>query len=158
MARFRLNGEPFSFEGDDDTPLLWAIREGAGLKGAKYGCGIGQCGACTVHLNGRAVRACSVPVSALSDDDAVRTIEGLADGDRLHPVQEAWIEEDAPQCGYCQTGQIMAIAAFLERRPDARDEDIDLYHDNLCRCGSYFRLRKAIKLAAANMGGGNVGE
>lgn len=149
MARinFTINGKAASFDGDGDMPLLWYLREGAGLKGTKFGCGIGQCGACTVHVDGEAARSCSLPMGALSGSD-VTTIEGLADGDNLHPVQEAWIEEDVAQCGYCQAGQIMATTAFLKHTPNPTDDDINDGIDNLCRCGSYYRIRKAIKLAA----------
>ena len=151
MVAFTLNGEKVRFDGESDTPLLWVIRENFGLKGTKFGCGIGQCGACTLHLNGVAVRSCSLPAAALSEGDAITTIEGLADSDQLHPVQEAWIEEDVPQCGYCQTGQIMSVASLLARIPNPTDAEIDLNHDNLCRCGSYFRMRKAIHRAAELM-------
>ena len=151
MVAFTLNGEKVRFDGESDTPLLWVIRENFGLKGTKFGCGIGQCGACTLHLNGVAVRSCSLPATALSEGDAITTIEGLADSDQLHPVQEAWIEEDVPQCGYCQTGQIMSVASLLARIPNPTDAEIDLNHDNLCRCGSYFRMRKAIHRAAELM-------
>ena len=151
MVAFTLNGEAVRFDGETDTPLLWVIRESFGLKGTKFGCGIAQCGACTVHLNGEAVRSCSLPVAAVSEGDTVTTIEGLADGDNLHPVQEAWITEDVPQCGYCQAGQIMSVASLLARIPKPTDDEIDLNHDNLCRCGSYFRMRKAIHRAAELM-------
>ncbi len=153
MVSFTLNDAPAVYEGDDDKPLLWVIREDKGLKGTKFGCGIGQCGACTVHVNDQAVRSCSFPAAALQDGDVVRTIEGLASGDNLHPVQEAWVEEDVAQCGYCQAGQIMAVAALLQEIPNPSDEDINRRHDNLCRCGSYFRMRKAIHRAASLMGG-----
>lgn len=147
---FTVNGEARSFDGDGEMPLLWHLREDAGLKGTKYGCGIGQCGACTVHLDGEAARSCSVPMSML-DGANITTIEGLANGNTLHPVQEAWIEEDVPQCGYCQAGQIMATAAFLKNVPSPTDEDINNGIDNLCRCGTYFRIRKAIKRAAKKL-------
>lgn len=152
MARiqFNINGKAVSFDGDGDMPLLWHLREDAGLKGTKFGCGIGQCGACTVHIDGAATRSCSVPMAAL-DGASITTIEGLADGERLHAVQQAWIEEDVAQCGYCQAGQIMAAAAFLKDVPNPTDEDIDNGIDNLCRCGSYYRIRKAIKLAAQKL-------
>jgi len=144
---FTINGTPISFSGDLDMPLLWHLREQAGLKGTKFGCGIGQCGACTVHIDGEAMRSCSIPVGAL-EGSKVTTIEGLADGERLHAVQQAWIEEDVAQCGYCQAGQIMAAAAFLKDTPHPTDADIDANLTNLCRCGTYFRMRKAIKRAA----------
>lgn len=146
-VNFTINGVARSFDGDGEMPLLWHLREEAGLKGTKFGCGIGQCGACTVHVDGDAARSCSVPMNTI-EGAAITTIEGLADGDKLHPVQEAWIEEDVPQCGYCQAGQIMATTAFLKEVPNPTDEDINNGIDNLCRCGTYFRIRKAIKLAA----------
>lgn len=149
-VNFSINGSAQSFDGDGDMPLLWHLREEAGLKGTKFGCGIGQCGACTVHIDGDAVRSCSIPMSAL-DGSAVTTIEGLATDEGLHPVQEAWIEEDVPQCGYCQAGQIMATAAFLKDVPNPTDDDINEGITNLCRCGTYYRIRKAIKLAAQKM-------
>ncbi|WP_417461443.1 (2Fe-2S)-binding protein [Kordiimonas sp.] len=149
-VNFSINGTARSFDGDGDMPLLWHLREEAGLKGTKFGCGIGQCGACTVHIDGDAVRSCSLPMAAL-DGAAVTTIEGLANGDDLHPVQQAWIEEDVPQCGYCQAGQIMATAAFLKDVPNPTDDDINEGITNLCRCGTYYRIRKAIKLAAQKM-------
>ena len=147
---FSINGTKRQFDGDEDMPLLWHLREEAGLKGTKFGCGIGQCGACTVHLDGEAVRSCSVPMSSLQGA-SITTIEGLASGDELHPVQQAWIDEDVPQCGYCQAGQIMATAAFLKTTPNPTDEDINEGITNLCRCGTYYRIRKAIKLAAQKM-------
>lgn len=147
---FTINGEPATFDGDADMPLLWHLREDAGLKGTKFGCGIGQCGACTVHIDGEAARSCSTPMAAL-DGTAVTTIEGLSDGARLHAVQEAWIEEDVAQCGYCQAGQIMAAAAFLKDTPNPTDADIDAGMTNLCRCGTYFRIRKAVKSAARKL-------
>ena len=146
MISFTLNGQIYRHEGDSDMPLLWVLRDSAGLTGAKYGCGAGLCGACTVHVNGRAQRACITPVSAVAGRQ-VTTIEGLA-GDSLHPVQQAWIEEDVPQCGYCQTGQIMAAADLLARIPQPSDADIERYQTNLCRCGTYTRIRKAIHRAA----------
>lgn len=145
-----INGKPHQFDGDGEMPLLWHLREDAGLKGTKFGCGIGACGACTVHIDGAAVRSCSVPMSTLEGADIV-TIEGLADGARLHAVQEAWIAEDVAQCGYCQAGQIMAAAAFLKDYPDPTDEDIAENITNLCRCGTYIRIRKAIKRAAQSL-------
>jgi isoquinoline 1-oxidoreductase alpha subunit len=131
-------------------PLLWHLRDEAGLKGTKFGCGKGQCGACTVHVDGEAVRSCSLPMAALAGT-SVTTIEGLADGDRLHPVQQAWLEEDVPQCGYCQAGQIMATVALLKSNPNPSDDDINKGVTNICRCGTYHRIRKAIKSAAAKM-------
>ncbi len=146
MTTFVLNGEAFKFEGADDTPLLWVLRDGAGLKGTKFGCGAGLCGACTVHVDGRARRACITPVGTLRGKQ-VTTIEGLGRSG-LHPVQQAWLEEDVVQCGYCQTGQIMNAADWLQRVPDPSDDDIEKYQTNLCRCGTYARVRKAIKRAA----------
>ncbi len=146
MPRFTINGATFEFSGADDTPLLWVLRDAAGRTGTKYGCGAGQCGACTVHVDGEARRACIVPVMAV-DGRSVTTIEGLSD-DTSHPVQRAWLEAGVPQCGYCQSGQIMAVAAMLERLPSPSDEDIDRLHTNICRCGTYVRIRKAIHRAA----------
>ena len=148
MVSIVLNGKRIDYDGEREKPLLWVIREDQGLKGTKFGCGIGQCGACTVHVNGQAVRSCSLPAGALQEGDDIKTIEGLANGEQLHPVQQAWVEEDVAQCGYCQAGQIMAVAALLNRIPKPTDADIDQNHDNLCRCGSYFRMRKAIHKAA----------
>ncbi len=147
---FTVNGKSANFDGDDDMPLLWHLREDVGLKGTKFGCGIGQCGACTVHIDGAAVRSCSTPMAAV-DGTSITTIEGLSDGDRLHAVQQAWIEEDVAQCGYCQAGQIMAAAAFLKDTPNPSDADIDAGLTNLCRCGTYFRMRKAVKRAARTL-------
>ncbi len=144
---FKVNGRPARFDGAEDTPLLWYLRDHAGLTGTKYGCGVAACGACTVHVDGRATRSCSLPVSAIAGRE-VTTIEGLADGDTLHPVQQAWIAEDVPQCGYCQAGQVMAAVDLLKRVPDPTDEDIATL-TNLCRCGTYPRIRKAIRRAAA---------
>lgn len=146
MIRFTLNDDEYEFSGADDTPLLWVLRDGAGLTGTKYGCGAGQCGACTVHVNGEARRSCMFPVSAV-DGSTVTTIEGLS-SDVSHPVQRAWREANVPQCGYCQSGQIMAIAALLERLPSPTDADIDNQHTNICRCGTYTRIRKAIHRAS----------
>ena len=151
MIGFRLNGRAATFSGDPEMPLLWFLREVADLKGAKYGCGIGQCGACTVHVGDEAARACVTPMSAL-DGATVATIESLArdDGD-LHPVQQAWIDQDVAQCGYCQTGQIMAVVALLRRSPAPTDAEIDRELTNICRCGAYNRIRQAIHLAARRM-------
>lgn len=146
---FIVNDQPVSASDDKaDMPLLWFLREELGLKGAKFGCGIGQCGACTVHRDGGAVRSCILSVARVSGT-SITTIEGLAEDDEhLHPVQEAWINVDVPQCGYCQPGQIMAAAALLARNPEPTDEDIAQDMTNLCRCGSYVRIRKAVKEAA----------
>ena len=145
MTTFRLNGRNVTVGGPDDAPLLWDIRDDAGLTGTKFGCGIGQCGACTVHVNGEAVRSCLTPVSSVAGK-AVTTIEGLG-GE--HVLQKAWIETQAPQCGYCQSGQIMQAAALLKTKPKPTDADIDAaMAGNLCRCMAYVRIKKAIKLAA----------
>lgn len=146
MIRFTLNGESYTFPGPDNTPLLWVLRDTAGLTGTKYGCGTGMCGACTVHVDGEASRACIMPVKSL-EGRSVTTIEGLSP-DASHPVQRAWREADVPQCGYCQTGQIMAVAAMLKRLPSPGDDDIDRQHTNICRCGAYTRIRKAIHRAS----------
>ena len=151
MIRLRVNGQALELDVPGDTPLLWALRENAGLTGTKFGCGIGACGACTVHLNGAAARSCVLPVSALQDVD-ITTIEGLGEDTELHPVQAAWLEEQVPQCGYCQSGMIMAAAALLETNPQPTDEDINANITNLCRCGTYVRIRNAIHAAAASAG------
>jgi aerobic-type carbon monoxide dehydrogenase small subunit (CoxS/CutS family) len=147
MIEFQLNGESVRLDIEDDTPLLWALRENLKLTGTKYGCGIGQCGACTVHLGSVAVRACQMPIANVKGQ-AVMTIEGI--GARgLHPVQQAWVEGNVPQCGYCQSGQIMAAVALLERTPHPTDDDIrTAMNGNLCRCGCYNRIRAAIHRAA----------
>jgi isoquinoline 1-oxidoreductase subunit alpha len=147
MARLSLNGATRDVEVDPDTPLLWVIREQIGLTGTKYGCGIAQCGACTVHLDGAAVRSCSVPLSDAAGK-RVTTVEGLSPN-RMHALQRAWIELDVPQCGYCQSGQLMSAAALLARNPSPTDADIDAAMDgNICRCGTYQRIRAAIHRAA----------
>lgn len=149
MASYNLNinGKTYKVEADPKMPLLWVIRELANLPGTKYGCGIAQCGACTVHLNGNPVRSCSIPVSSAAKQ-SITTIEGLSP-DNSHPVQKAWIAEQVPQCGYCQSGQIMAAAALLKRNPNPTDADIDAaMNGHICRCGTYVRIRKAIKSAA----------
>jgi len=147
MIKFIVNGKPQQFDGDPEMPLLWFLREDAKLKGTKFGCGIAQCGACTLHLNGIATRSCVVPMSAVADANVV-TIEGIASEEVLHPVQQAWIENDVPQCGYCQSGQIMATLDLLKRIPLPTDADIDANMSNICRCGTYDRIRKAIHRAA----------
>ncbi|WP_029918903.1 (2Fe-2S)-binding protein [Nevskia soli] len=152
MTTFNLNGRPLTIDAADDTPLLWVIRDLAGMKGTKFGCGIGMCGACTVHLNGRAVRSCITPLAAVADASII-TIEGL-DPQGQHPLQKAWIETQTPQCGYCQSGQIMQAATLIKDYPNPTDADIDaVMNGNLCRCMAYVRIRKAIKLAAAEMQG-----
>jgi isoquinoline 1-oxidoreductase alpha subunit len=150
MIEFKLNGENVSIEADDSMPLLWAVRDLLGLTGTKYGCGIAQCGACTVHIDDKAVRSCVMPVSAVAGK-SVKTIENLADGAQLHPVQQAWIDEQVPQCGYCQSGMIMAAVALLDEHPDPDDATIDKVMTNICRCGTYPRIRKAIHRAAGVM-------
>jgi isoquinoline 1-oxidoreductase subunit alpha len=147
MIRLSINGKTVDLDVDGDIPLLWAIREQAGLTGTKYGCGIAQCGACTVHLDGVATRACVVPTSA-AVGKKITTIEGLAQGDRLHKVQQAWIAHDVPQCGYCQSGMIMATVALLNEKPRPTDADIDAAITNICRCGSFQQVREAIHAAA----------
>ncbi len=149
MAIFNLNinGKKQQVDTDPDTPLLWVLRDHFHLKGTKYGCGIAQCGACTIHVDGVAMRSCSLPISAISEQK-IKTIEGLSEaGD--HPVQKAWMSHDVPQCGYCQAGQIMSAAALLENNPNPNDTDIDAaMHGNICRCGTYLRIKAAIKTAA----------
>ncbi len=148
--RFTVNGQAVTVDAPDDLPLLWALRDHLGVRGPKYGCGIDVCKACTSHLDGEAVRPCVVPVSTVEGRE-VTTIEGLADGERLHPVQEAWLEQDVAQCGYCQPGQIMAAVALLKRTKNPTDADLDEIA-NVCRCGTYFRIREAIRSAAEKMG------
>lgn len=146
MTSFQLNGRTVQVEGPDDAPLLWVIRDQLGLKGTKFGCGIGQCGACTVHVDGQAIRSCLTPASAVAGSK-VTTIEGLGGG---HPLQKAWVDAQAPQCGYCQSGQIMQAAALLKSNPHPSDADIEAaMNGNLCRCMAYVRIKKAIKLASA---------
>ncbi len=138
-----VNGQTRSLDVEPDTPLLWALRDTLGLTGTKFGCGISACGACTVHLNGRAVRSCTFPVSA-AEGAAITTIEGLAQDGTLNKVQEAWVAHQVPQCGYCQSGMIMAVSALLEQRPNPSDEQIDATITNICRCGTFARVRRAI--------------
>ncbi|MFT5532021.1 MAG: isoquinoline 1-oxidoreductase alpha subunit [Burkholderiaceae bacterium] len=152
MTTFTVNGKAIVTGVDPVTPLLWVIRDEIGMKGTKFGCGIGMCGACTVHLNGRAIRSCITPVSVVANA-AITTIEGLS-ADGQHPLQKAWIATQAPQCGYCQSGQIMQAATLLKDFPEPTDANIDsVMSGNLCRCMAYVRIRKAIKLAAAEMKG-----
>ena len=146
MIDFFANGRPVSVDADADMPLLWALRDKLGLTGTKFGCGIAACGACTVHVDGEPVRSCSFPLGAASGRQVV-TIEGLSH-DRSHPLQQAWIEEQVPQCGYCQSGMIMAAAALIQEKPHPTDDEIDAAITNLCRCGTYTRIRKAIHRAA----------
>jgi len=147
MAKLNINGKVREVAVEADTPLLWVIRENVGLTGTKYGCGVAQCGACSVHLNGNVVRSCSMPVSAIKPTDRIVTIEGLS-ATTSHPVQKAWLELDVPQCGYCQSGQIMAAAALLAKNPNPSDDDIDQAMTNICRCGTYQRIRAAVHSAA----------
>ena len=148
MARLTVNGQAHTVDVEPDTPLLWVLRDTIGLTGTKYGCGIAQCGACTVHMDGMPVRSCSVPVS-MADGKQITTIEGLAQNGTLHKVQQAWIEHDVPQCGYCQSGMIMAVTALLKDKPKPTDADIDREITNICRCGTYQQVRAAIHTAAS---------
>ena len=147
MARLTINGKSYDVTVDPSTPLLWVIREQVGLTGTKYGCGVAQCGACTVHIDGSAVRSCVVPVAA-AEGRQVITIEGLAAGGALHKVQQAWVDNEVPQCGYCQSGMIMAVAALLKDKPKPTDADIDAGITNICRCGTFQQVREAIHAAA----------
>ena len=147
MPNLTINGHAQQVDVDPNTPLLWVLRDTLGLTGTRYGCGIAQCGACTVHLDGVATRSCSVPVDAV-EGAAITTIEGLSPNGHLHPVQRAWIAHDVPQCGYCQSGMIMAVAVLLKERPNPTDADIDATITNICRCGTYARIRAAIHTAA----------
>jgi isoquinoline 1-oxidoreductase alpha subunit len=147
MAHLSINGKSYDITVDPGTPLLWVIREQVELTGTKYGCGIAQCGACTVHLDGAAVRSCVVPVSA-AEGKQITTIEGLAAGGALHKVQQAWVDFEVPQCGYCQAGMIMAVAALLKDKPKPTDADIDAGITNICRCGTFQQVREAIHAAA----------
>ena len=146
MARITVNGKSHDIDVDPNTPLLWVLREQVGLTGTKYGCGIAQCGACTVHIDGAAVRSCSLPVSE-TEGKQITTIEGLAQNGILHPVQKAWLDHDVPQCGYCQTGMIMAAVALLMEKPRPSDADIDSTITNICRCGTFQQVRAAIHAA-----------
>jgi aerobic-type carbon monoxide dehydrogenase small subunit (CoxS/CutS family) len=147
MITLSVNGKRHELDVEDDAPLLWVLRDELGLTGTKFGCGIAQCGACTVHVNGQARRTCILPVKSVQGME-ITTIEALSP-DTRHPVQQAWLEEDVPQCGYCQSGQIMSAAAFLKTHPNPTDQDIDANLTNLCRCGTYPRIRKAVHRAAA---------
>ena len=147
MAKLKINGELVDIDVDGSTPLLWVLREQLGLTGTKYSCGIGICGACTVHIDGEAVRSCMIPVSAFNASQAIVTIEGLST-DGSHPLQKAWQELDVPQCGYCQPGMIMSAAALLNDNPDPSDADIEANVTNICRCGTFNRVRRGIHLAA----------
>ena len=151
MAKLNINGRQRDLAVEDDTPLLWALREQAGLTGSKYGCGVAQCGACSVHINGQLMRSCSIPVGSLKPGDRIVTIEGLS-RNASHAVQKAWAEVDVPQCGYCQSGQIMAAAALLSKNKKPTDADIDAAMTNICRCGTYQRIRAAVHRAAELLG------
>jgi len=147
MVALSVNGKSYDVDVEPDTPLLWVLRDTIGLTGTKYGCGIAQCGACTVHIDGEATRSCQVPVGSLGSSK-VTTIESLPQGGKLHPVQQAWIDFDVPQCGYCQSGMMMAVVALLKEKPKPTDADIDAAITNICRCGSYQRVRAAIHAVA----------
>ncbi len=157
MAKLNINGKSVDLKVAADTPLLWALREQAGLTGTKYGCGVAQCGACSVHINGEVQRSCSITVGSMKATDKIVTIEGLAPN-ATHPVQKAWAALDVPQCGYCQSGQIMAATALLKKKPKPTDADIDEAMTNICRCGTYQRIRAAIHMAAADLAGGAKGK
>jgi len=152
MAKLNINGKVHDVTVEADTPLLWVIREQVGLTGTKYGCGVAQCGACSVHFNGAVARSCSIQVGSVKPTDRIVTIEGLS-ATSSHPVQKAWAEVDVPQCGYCQSGQIMAAAALLAAKPDPSDADIDDAMTNICRCGTYQRIRQAVHAAARTAAG-----
>ncbi|MFO1327769.1 MAG: (2Fe-2S)-binding protein [Rubrivivax sp.] len=147
MPRLNVNGKNMDYEAEADTPLLWVIREQLGLTGTKYGCGIAQCGACTVHIDGLPIRSCAMPAAALKPEQKIVTIEGLSP-DASHPLQKAWAALDVPQCGYCQSGMLMAAAALLKNKPKPTDADIDQAMTNICRCGTFNRVRAAIKVAS----------
>jgi isoquinoline 1-oxidoreductase alpha subunit len=149
MVKLTINGTSHDVDVEPDTPLLWVIRDTIGLTGTKYGCGIAQCGACTVHIDGKAVRSCSLAVSDAAGKQ-ITTIEGLATNGQLHKVQKAWIDNDVPQCGYCQSGMIMAVAALLKDKPKPSDADIDQAITNICRCGTYQQVRAGIQAAVAS--------
>ena len=151
MIRLSINGKSHQVDVEPNTPLLWVIREQVGLTGTKYGCGVAQCGACTVHMDGAAVRSCSIPVSA-AVGKKITTIEGLASGKTLHKVQKAWLDHEVPQCGYCQSGMIMAAVALLSAKPKPTDADIDANITNICRCGTFQQVRQAIHAAARPQG------
>ena len=149
MAKLDINGKSHDVQVEADTPLLWVIREQVGLTGTKYGCGVAQCGACSVHINGEVKRSCAIPVGSVKSTDKIVTIEGLS-ATSSHPVQKAWAALDVPQCGYCQSGQIMAAVALLKAKPRPTDKDIDEAMTNICRCGTYQRIRAAVHMAAGN--------
>jgi len=148
MTALSVNGKAHDVEREPDTPLLWVLRETIGLTGTRYGCGMAECGACTVHIDGAPVRSCAMPIGAIAAGAKITTIEGLTQSGRLHPVQQAWIDHDVPQCGYCQSGMIMAVVALLREKPKPTDAEIDAAITNICRCGTYQRIRAAIHAAA----------
>jgi isoquinoline 1-oxidoreductase subunit alpha len=148
MPTLTVNGQARTYEAEADTPLLWVLREQLGLTGTKYGCGIAQCGACTVHIDGAPIRSCAMPAAAVAASAKITTIEGLAQGGVQHALQKAWIDNDVPQCGFCQSGMLMAAAALLRDKPQPSDADIDAAMTNICRCGTYNRVRDGIKQAA----------
>ena len=156
MIKLSVNGKSYDVDVEAGTPLLWAIRENVGLTGTKYGCGVAQCGACTVHIDGKAVRSCSIPASE-AVGKKITTIEGLGANGKLHPVQKAWLDGDIPQCGYCQSGMMMAVAALLKQKPNPSDADIDKAITNICRCGTYQRIREAVHVAAGASTTGSKG-
>ena len=155
MPKLTINGRTRDIQVEADTPLLWVIREQVGLTGTKYGCGVAQCGACSVHINDEVRRSCSISVGDVKPSDRIVTIEGLS-ATASHPVQKAWAALDVPQCGYCQSGQIMAAAALLKKNPKPSDRDIDAAMTNICRCGTYQRIRAAVNMAAGNAAGLSV--
>ena len=155
MAKLNINGKTRDVKVEGETPLLWVIREQLGMTGTKFGCGIAQCGACSVHINGEVRRSCSIPVETIAATDKIVTIEGLSPN-ASHPIQKAWAELDVPQCGYCQSGQIMAAAALLKKKPKPTDQDIDEAMTNICRCGTYQRIRAALHMAAEFARGGRT--
>jgi isoquinoline 1-oxidoreductase subunit alpha len=150
MIALSINGKTYSVDVEDDTPLLWVLRDTIGLTGTKYGCGIAQCGACTVHLDGVAMRSCQIQAGSVGKRQ-VTTVEALAANGKLHPVQQAWLDHDVPQCGYCQSGMMMAVVALLQQKPKPTDADIDAAITNICRCGTYQRIRAAVHAAADNV-------
>lgn len=148
MTSLTVNGKAYEVDVEPDTPLLWVLRDTIGLTGTRYGCGIAQCGACSVHIDGAPVRSCSMPIGSITAGAEITTIEGLAKDGMLHPVQQAWLDHDVPQCGYCQSGMIMAVVALLKQNAKPNDADIDAAITNICRCGTYQRIRAAIHAAA----------
>jgi isoquinoline 1-oxidoreductase alpha subunit len=148
MTSLTVNGKAYEVDVEPDTPLLWVLRDTIGLTGTRYGCGIAQCGACSVHIDGAPVRSCSMPIGSITAGAEITTIEGLAKDGTLHPVQQAWLDHDVPQCGYCQSGMIMAVVALLKQNAKPNDADIDTAITNICRCGTYQRIRAAIHAAA----------